>query len=99
MCLYSGVYRAYPGQSSELPGTSEFEDLIVVTVYTPNSQGPGTERHLFRVGIWDYHFRNYTKGEDIIILVLLKDIYSHFVYFLKGIHFRKYNHGEYIPIL
>ena len=37
----------------------EFENFIVVTVYTPNSQGPDTDRHLFRVGIWDDHFRDY----------------------------------------
>ena len=37
----------------------EFEKIIVVTVYTPNSQAPGTDRHLFRSGVWDDHFREY----------------------------------------
>ena len=39
----------------------EFKELILVTVYTPNSQGPTSERHLYRVGVWDDHFLEYIQ--------------------------------------
>jgi exodeoxyribonuclease-3 len=39
----------------------EFNDFIVVTVYTPNSQSPVSERHLYRVGVWDDHFLEYIQ--------------------------------------
>ncbi len=41
--------------------TLEFRSWILVTVYTPNSQGPGTERHAHRVAEWDPAFREYVK--------------------------------------
>ena len=37
----------------------EFKDWNLVTVYTPNSQGPASERHVYRVSMWDEHFREY----------------------------------------
>jgi len=37
----------------------EFDKVIIVTVYTPNSQKPGTDRHMFRTGAWDHIFREY----------------------------------------
>ena len=37
----------------------EFEDWNLVTVYTPNSQAPTSERHVYRVAVWDEHFRSY----------------------------------------
>jgi len=40
----------------------EFDEWILVTVYTPNSQGPLTERNIFRVCIWDEHFREYVSS-------------------------------------
>jgi len=39
----------------------EFADFILVTVYTPNSQAPNSERCLFRTGLWDLHFREYIQ--------------------------------------
>lgn len=42
--------------------TIEFRSWILVTVYTPNSQGPGTERHVHRVTEWDPAFREYVKS-------------------------------------
>ena len=40
----------------------EFRSWILVTVYTPNSQGPGSERHGYRVGEWDHAFREYVEA-------------------------------------
>jgi len=37
----------------------EFERFILVTVYTPNSQGFGTDRHAYRTGVWDDEFREW----------------------------------------
>jgi exodeoxyribonuclease-3 len=42
--------------------TLEFPNWNLVTVYTPNSQGPTSERHIYRVGVWDEHFRDYVKN-------------------------------------
>ena len=42
--------------------TLEFPEWNLVTVYTPNSQGPHSERHIYRVGVWDEHFRNYINN-------------------------------------
>lgn len=42
--------------------TLEFRSWILVTVYTPNSQGPGTERHNHRVTEWDPVFREFVQG-------------------------------------
>ena len=33
----------------------------LVTVYTPNSQGPGTARNVYRVEVWDPMFRKYVR--------------------------------------
>ncbi len=44
----------------------EFTDYILVTVYTPNSQAPNSERCLFRTGIWDQHFREYIQNLNSI---------------------------------
>ena len=40
----------------------EFEKFNIVTVYTPNSQSPTSERFLFRVGTWDTAFRSYVES-------------------------------------
>ena len=37
----------------------EFPGWNLITVYTPNSQAPGTERHIYRVEVWDPLFRSY----------------------------------------
>jgi len=37
----------------------EFKRFILVTVYTPNSQGFGTDRHAYRTGAWDDEFREW----------------------------------------
>ncbi len=40
----------------------EFTFFNLVTVYTPNSQGPGTARNVYRVEVWDPMFREYVRG-------------------------------------
>lgn len=42
--------------------TLEFRNWILVTVYTPNSQGLGTDRHKHRIEEWDCNFRDYVKS-------------------------------------
>lgn len=42
----------------------EFAFWNLVTVYTPNSQGPGTARNVYRVEKWDAMFRSYVAGLD-----------------------------------
>lgn len=37
----------------------EFKNFNIVTVYTPNSQGPESERFVYRVTDWDPNFRKY----------------------------------------
>lgn len=37
----------------------EFSDIILVTVYTPNSQSPESDRFRYRVRSWDVDFRAY----------------------------------------
>jgi len=37
----------------------EFKKLIIVTVYTPNSQSPDSERCMYRTKIWDQKFREF----------------------------------------
>ncbi len=39
--------------------TMEFDKCIVINVYTPNSQNITSERCLYRLGVWDNHFREY----------------------------------------
>ena len=39
--------------------TIQFEDFIIVCVYTPNSQSIESPRFEFRTQVWDEHFRNY----------------------------------------
>ena len=49
----------------------EYEDFILVNVYTPNSQNRDSDRFKFRINIWDNNFRNYiynlNKQKDTII--------------------------------
>ena len=40
----------------------EFAFWNLVTVYTPNSQGPGTARNVHRVEVWDPMFREYVRS-------------------------------------
>jgi exodeoxyribonuclease-3 len=50
---------------------AEFDKFILVTVYTPNSQSPESERHVHRVCIWDPLFRAYIAELDRIKPVVL----------------------------
>lgn len=45
--------------------TVEFTFFNLVTVYTPNSQGPGTARNVYRVEKWDAMFREYVRGLNV----------------------------------
>jgi len=40
----------------------EFGEFNLVTVYTPNSQSPVSERCQFRTKVWDKNFREYVSG-------------------------------------
>ena len=54
---------------------AEFDKCIVVTVYTPNSQSPQSERHDYRVHTWDVQFREYiAQLEKIKPVVLCGDL-------------------------
>ena len=46
--------------------TIEFEDYIVMCVYTPNSQGLGTPRLEFRTNIWHENFKKYIAALKIL---------------------------------
>ena len=37
----------------------EFDDFILINVYTPNSQSIESQRCLYRIGVWDLLFRDY----------------------------------------
>lgn len=39
----------------------EFNDFILVTVYTPNSQCAGTERNVYREALWDQAYREWAE--------------------------------------
>lgn len=39
----------------------EYDDFIIVTVYTPNSQGRWTERNLYREQLWDSAFKSWVE--------------------------------------
>lgn len=59
--------RRLPTPSFDVEGritALEFRGLTLVTVYTPNSQGPGTDRHGYRVTEWDHAFRSYVGELD-----------------------------------
>ena len=42
--------------------TLEFDDFIISTVYTPNSQSLTSERHIYRVSLWDEFFLDYINN-------------------------------------
>lgn len=42
--------------------TCEFDNFIIVNVYTPNSQHIESERCVFRIALWDSMFREYIKN-------------------------------------
>ena len=44
----------------------EYENCILVNVYTPNSQNITSERCLYRLGVWDSEFRNYIKNMNLV---------------------------------
>ena len=51
--------------------TLEFEKFIIVTVYTPNSQGPESERLLFRTDYWHDHFEEYIQNLEAVKPVIV----------------------------
>ena len=51
--------------------TAEFDKFILVTVYTPNSQSIESERHEYRVCVWDSLFREYISELETIKPVVL----------------------------
>ena len=56
------VIRWIPTMPTDEEGritAAEFENFILVTVYTPNSQSPDSERHVFRTCTWDPLFAEY----------------------------------------
>lgn len=63
------IWSKQPGQQLQHPGfdkegrttTVEFGEFILVSVYTPNSQAPESDRFRYRVREWDSNFREYIK--------------------------------------
>lgn len=51
--------------------TLEFDDFILLTVYTPNSQKLDSERFIFRTTVWDPHFQEHVKELNKIKPVIL----------------------------
>ena len=54
--------RQIPTMDSDTEGritAVEFSEFNLVTVYTPNSQGPNTDRSMMRAIIWDEEFKEY----------------------------------------
>ena len=64
-CIWSkqpGEQLAHPGFDKEGRTTTvEFSEFIIVTVYTPNSQTPESDRFRYRVRTWDDNFREYVQ--------------------------------------
>jgi exodeoxyribonuclease-3 len=64
-CIWSkqpGKQLAHPGFDKEGRTTTvEFSEFIIVTVYTPNSQTPESNRFRYRVRTWDDNFREYIQ--------------------------------------
>lgn len=64
-CIWSkqpGEQLAHPGFDKEGRTTTvEFSEFIIVTVYTPNSQTPESDRFRYRVRTWDDNFREYIQ--------------------------------------
>jgi len=46
--------------------TLEFDDFILICVYTPNSQSMTSERFKFRIENWDKNFREYINEQNKI---------------------------------
>ena len=54
--------------------TLEFDDFILLTVYTPNSQKLDSERFMFRTTVWDPHFQEHVaKLHEIKPVILCGD--------------------------
>ena len=49
--------------------TLEFAEFILITVYTPNSQRPGSERCKYRTIEWDITFNEYIHSFDSPVIV------------------------------
>ena len=61
-CKQPGEQLAHPGFDKEGRTTTvEFGEFIIVTVYTPNSQTPESDRFRYRVRTWDDNFREYIQ--------------------------------------
>jgi exodeoxyribonuclease-3 len=64
-CIWSkqpGEQLAHPDFDKEGRTTTvEFGEFIIVTVYTPNSQTPESDRFRYRVRTWDDSFREYVQ--------------------------------------
>ena len=68
------VLRWIPTMPTDEEGritAAEFDEFILVTVYTPNSQSPESERHLFRTCMWDIQFTEYIAGLEQIKPVVM----------------------------
>jgi len=70
-CIWSRINPLSNIDPPEIDGEGrvtalEFENCIVVNVYTPNSQNITSERCLFRLGLWDSMFREYIKNLNLI---------------------------------
>ena len=72
------VIRWIPTMPTDEEGritAAEFDNFILVTVYTPNSQSPDSERHVFRTCTWDPLFAEYISDlEKIKPVVICGDL-------------------------
>lgn len=65
----TSIWSKYPGNQLSCPEfdkegritTVEYDNFILVTVYTPNSQGPQSERFTYRINSWDISFIEYIE--------------------------------------
>jgi exodeoxyribonuclease-3 len=83
----SGIKLETPEFDKEGRTTAvEFSDFIIVTVYTPNSQNPKSQRFTYRVQDWDVEFLNYIQSlnnlkptiicGDFNVAIEEKDVYN-----------------------
>lgn len=86
-CKQPGVQLETPEFDKEGRTTAvEFNDFIIVTVYTPNSQNPKSQRFTYRVQNWDVEFLSYIQSlnnlkptiicGDFNVAIEEKDVYN-----------------------
>jgi len=68
-CIWSKVpaIRQFPTMDFDTEGritAVEFDEFNIVTVYTPNSQSPYSERFMLRASIWDEEFKEYVTAAN-----------------------------------